>query len=359
MLGLLWIVLPAIAFQPDPTTHIGSEPSRLFRFHKEQQWKHMHSPRWQRFVGSDGEGWKARFDERTGGAIRAWGPGIELKDLSNLRGVEASIRTFFSAHPELLGVPLDTLRLGRSGYVTETDSWLVQFDEVIPGTDVSVWRAGLSVRIKHGRMVMFGVDTHPNAISMATKPSIDDVRALQVAQSLGPAGNVQHTDESVKLAVLPIDNGHTLSLRLVWEVRSKTEQPKGHWVSFVDAHTGELLHVYNEVRFVSGIVYGQHDVRTVNGEMDESPLSGMRLSTDSSVTYSDDEGAWSLDVTDPVEGDLTGKYIRIRNQDGSNSIFLDMTGEVVLTQDDASQAELSSYVFRTKFGIGRGHMLPI
>ena len=349
MLGWFWIALPAMAFRPDPTTHIGSQPSRLLRFHKEQQWKHMHSLHWQRFVESDGHGWKARFDERTGGAIRAWGPGIELKDISTLQAVEASIRTFFAAHPKLLGVPLDALVLGRSGYLPDADGWLIQFDEVIPGTDISVWRGGLSVRIQHGRMVMFGVDTHPSAMSIPIQPTLDESRALQIAMALGPAANAQHTESAVALTALPIDNGHSLKVQLSWEVRTKTKDPKGHWVSFVDAHSGALLNVHNEVRFAAGVVQGQHDVRTVNGEMTESPLSGMRLSTDSSVTYSDDGGAWSLaDVIDPVEGDLTGKYIRIRNQDGANSSFADMDGEVLLTADDASQAELSSYVFQNQ-----------
>ena len=346
MLGFWFILMPAIGFRPDPAIHIGTEPDRILRFHKEQQVRIRRGSRWQSFVRAEGKGWHARFDERTAGVVRAWGPGIEMGDLTDLESVEQAVRDLFTAHEPLLGIPLTALKIGRSGYVEETDSWLVQFDEVIPKTEVRVWRAGLTVRIKQGRMVMFGVDTHPDAAGMSVNPSIGKQVALDIAKNKGPAGNAIHTDESVVLMALPIDNGHTLSTILTWEVRSKTDQPKGHWVSYVDAHSGELLNVHNEVRFASGVVSAEHDVRTVNGEFAISPLVGARFSTPEQVTYSDDAGAWNLDVDEPVEGDLIGAHIRIRTRDGFNATFESMEGDRILTDEDATQAELSAYVFQ-------------
>jgi len=348
MLGLWWMTLAAMAFRPDPAVYIGTEPSRLFRFHKEQQAKLRHAPRWQGFVRTDGVGWQARFDERTGGVVRAWGPGIPMGDLSDLASVEHAVRQFFSAHEQLLGVSLNALKIGRSGHVAETDTWLVQFDEWVPGSDIQVWRAGLKVRIKQGRLVMFGIDTHPNVGSMSVTPTIDSKRASSIAMDSGPAGNSKHTDESIRLMVLPVDNGHSLEPVLAWEVRSKTERPKGHWVSFVDAHTGNLINVHNEVRFGSGVLYGEHDVRTVNGEMEVSPMFGMRLSTEEAVSFSDEEGAWSLDVDETIQADFSGEHIRIRNRDDANAKVEASDGEVILTSADASQAELSAFAFQNQ-----------
>ena len=42
------------------------------------------------------------------------------------------------------------------------------------------------------------------------------------------------------------------------ETRTETVEPIGQWVSFVDASTGELLNVYNEVRFLSGTIDAEH-----------------------------------------------------------------------------------------------------
>ena len=346
MLGFWFILLPALGFRPDSAIHIGSEPDRIFRFHKEQQTRLRRGSRWQSFVGGQGVGWQARFDERTGGVVRAWGPGITLGPLTDLDSVEQAVRKFFSAHEQLLGVPVSALKMGRSGSVGDGESWLIQFDEVVPKTDIRVWRSGLTVRIKQGRMVMFGIDTHPDAASISVIPKIGKEEALYIAKNRGPAGNGTHTDESASLVALPIDNGHSLTTVLTWEVRSKTEQPKGHWVAYVDAHSGELLNVHNEVRFTSGVANAEHDVRTVNGEFAISPLSGARFSTPDTVTYSDGTGAWSLDVEDAVEGDLTGEFIRIRNRDGADAVFESVDGERIFTDQDATQAELSSYVFQ-------------
>jgi len=346
MIGLWLMALPVMALRPDPSIYIGTEPSRVLRFHKEQQSRLRNAPRWQNFLDAQGDDWRARFDERTGGIVRAWGPGVPLHSLTDLDSVEASVRLFFSAHVELLGVPMKALRMGRSGYVRSTDTWMLQFDEVIPGTDIKVWRAGLTVRIKQGRLVMFGVDTHPSAMSMPVVPSIDAKYASQIAMSSGPAGNGVHTDQSVELAVLPIDNGHSLVPKLVWTVRSKTETPKGHWVSFVDALTGELINVHNEVRFGTGMVSAEHDVRTVDGQLEVSPLVGLRVGTEDRITYADTDGVWELDVDGALEGDLFGEFVRVRNQGGDNAIFPGVEGEVLLTESDASQAELSAYVFQ-------------
>ncbi|MGB0641532.1 MAG: hypothetical protein ACPGTU_19515, partial [Myxococcota bacterium] len=302
MVGLWLLSLPALALQPHPSVFIGQEPVRTRRYHIEQQAHHRHADRWQSFVESAGLDWKARFDERTGGAHRAWGPGIDMGQLGDLDQVESALRAFFAQQPALLGVDLDQLVMGRSGYVESTDTWLIQFDQVLPGTTATLWRSGLMARIKNGKLIMFGVETHPDAVGVSGVPSVSRVDAESAAMLQGPAGNGKHTDISSKLMVLPIESSGSLSYPLVWEVRSKTESPKGHWVGFVDAHTGSLIHVYNEVRFSSGTMYGVHDERTVNGDMATSPLQWMRIQTDGETTFTDDEGSWSLDSDGEVEG---------------------------------------------------------
>ena len=87
-------------------------------------------------------------------------------------------------------------------------------------------------------------------------------------------------------------------------------------MSFVDAQTGEILSVHNEVRFLTGEVHAEHDVRTPNGEMMESPMRWMRIQGDGEATYTDEDGVWSLEGEEAPSGDLVGEYVRIRNQGG-------------------------------------------
>ena len=157
-----------------------------------------------------------------------------------------------------------------------------------------------------------------------------------------------HENARAELTVLPVEAAGVLDGRLAWKVQSSTAAPRGEWVSFVDALTGELLNVHNEVRFLTGEVHAEHDVRTPNGEMMESPMRWMRIQGDGETTYTDEDGVWALDGEDAPAGDLVGQYVRIRNEGGPNADLEGLTEDVLLTADDADQAELSAFVFQSQ-----------
>jgi len=346
VIGIWCFILSAVAFRPDPSIYIGTEPNRIHRFHQERQARLRQGSAWAPWAE---QGWSARFDERTGTPQWAWGPSIELGALPNIQTVERKVRGVFGANPDVLGVPLESLRVGRSGYVDTQDAWVVHFDQVIPGTTIPVWRGGVRVRIKHGRLIGFGVDTHTDVENISPQPSIPAATAERIAIQSGPASNgAVHSDVKSRLVVLPMDDGVNLSSTLVWEVRSKTKAPKGHWVSFVDAQSGDYLHVYNEVRFFSGTASAEHDVRTVNGDMTVSPIRGLRVQTDGAATYSGEDGDWVLDADDVPEGDFVGEYLRLRNEGGPDAEFEMLSGDLLFTAEDASQAELDTWIFQNQ-----------
>ncbi len=344
MLSVLLLSLSASAFQPSSDTYIGQEPVRVRRYHTAQQHALRHGAHWQAFLNAAGAGWQARFDERTGTAHRAWGPSIPLGPTPNIEAVQKELMHFFVDNAGLLGVDPGALVLGKNGYVASTDTWLVDFDQVIDG--VVVWRSGVTVRIRHGRIVLFGVNTAPSAMDIDTVPAITEQAAAAVAMALGPAGNGVHEEVQTQLMVLPQDIAGQLSSRLVVEVRSKTKHPLGHWVSFVDAQTGELLNVHNEIRFFSGSLSAVHDTRTVNGEMSTSPLPNFRVYDGETFIYAEDDGSWSIDGELPVEGELRGQFVDIHNEDGSDALFVGLSGDMVVDTEDADQAELDAYIFQ-------------
>ena len=342
MLSVLLLSLSASALQPSPDHFIGVEPERIRRYHVATQHRLRASAAWQDFSASTGQGWQVRFDERTGRAHRAWGPGIEMGPLESLEDAQQALLKLFAEHPDLLGTDLDTLQLGRSGYVAHTDTWLIQLDQVVAGA--TVWRGGVMARIKQGRLIMFGIETHE--LNPAAQPALTSLQARRLAVMAGPAGNSPHTQSSERLVWLPVEHEGVVRPVLAWQTRSRTESPIGHWVSFIDAQSGELLSVHNEVRFFSGEVHATHDTRTVDGDMSTSAMPFMRLDDGSTSLFTDADGMWDLETDMPIEGNLIGDYVRVNNQGGEDALFDILEGTTLITDEDATQAEIDAYIFQ-------------
>ena len=348
VLGLYMLTLSALALQPEGAPFIGHEPERVHRFHKEQQTRLRTAAPWTTFVDGAGAGWLGRFDERTGLPLAAWGPSVPVGELDSIEDAEVAVREFFARSPRVIGAALTDLKLGRSGYDATTDTWYVRLDQLLPGTNIPVWRGTVDVVIKKNRIIFFSVNTVPGLDDVDVVPAVTKSDAVTTAQVLGPAGNAVHQDARAALTVLPLEVSNELSLRLAWKVESSTSVPRGDWVSFVDAQTGELLNVHNQVRFLTGEVHAEHDVRTPDGETMVSPMRWMRIQGDGEAAYTDEDGVWTLDGEDAPSGDLVGQYFRIRNEGGPNADIEGLTEDVMLTADDADQAELSAFVFQSQ-----------
>lgn len=343
LLALHLAITPAHAFAPADDVFQGSEPNRVFRTHEGYQNRLRHGAEWQSFVAGIGYGWNARLDERTGTAHRAWGPPIPLADVSSAAAVERSTRAFL-ASSGLLGVDLSELKLRSANYTADTDTWYVQFDRIVSG--YPVWRGGVDVRVRFGRVFMLEVDTYPQWQDIGG-PELDSVDAIAIAELEGPAPMARHADESTRLVVLPWEGSGPLDLRLVYEVRSRTETPLGQWVSFVDARTGELLDVYNEIRFFSGVVYGTHDTRTVDGSFTTSPLPLVNFTgSDGGSATAGEDGSFTLSDDETWTMGLSGAYVNVRNRGSGGTGNMAASGSApTWDTSEATQAEIDSYKF--------------
>ena len=379
MTALLLLGLPAaLALQPDATTYIGIEPARIQRTHVERQARLRRDAAWQGFVSGDGAGWRARFDEWTGLPHRAWGAGIDLGRVVDQDTLELALRRVMAENPDVFGVDASELKVGSAGYVKSTDMWLVRFDQVVPASlsagdlgevdgdvvvgaratagGVPVWRGSVEFRVKGNQLIMFGSKTYPGADKLDVTPSLAAATAIEQAIAEGPAATAQHTVDSADLVILPLMGEDGLELRLTYEVRTRTggagdaskrnTDPVGIWVSHVDARTGELINVYNEVRFLSGTVYGTHDLRTVDGNFDTSPMPFLDVTASGgSTTSTDDDGYYALSTGSSLSASLEGDYFRVRNDDGAEGELEWSDGDATWTDDDATQAEIDSFVF--------------
>lgn len=323
----------AAAFAPTDTTL--AEPNRLFRYHPGAQVRLTHQPAWDEFIAGEGAGWQARFDEETRTAHRAWGPAIPLGPISTPTEVEAALRRLFARNPGMVGVAPTELRLSGAVWDDATVMWYVSFDRLIDG--ISVWRGGVTARVRGSGLVMFGADTYP-AVTQLEKPEISAADAIVIAEMDGPASLGDHQDESAVLVALPVERDGHVQLVLAWEVHSRTAVPLGAWDSFVDAGTGTLLAVSNDIRFATGTAMGHIDTRTVDGETSDAPLPLLAIGGG----FAGDDG--SYDVSD---GDYTlalkGSYLTVNNKAGAEGSLVWSGGELYWTTDDATAAEIDSY----------------
>ena len=346
-LGVLFS--PAHAFQPDADTWIGIEPIRHLSYHVAQQHRLRADPQWKQLV--DQTGWNIRFDEKTGLVDRGMGPGIPLASTNSAQEVESSFRLFLKETNWVFAPSVD-LGAGTAAYNEDINAWYVHIDQYIPVSlhndvhdlfidSVAVWRGGLDGFVKNGQLTMVESALYPQW--NIQEQTILSSEAVDVALVQGAAPNASHDDVHVSAIALPIEKDGVLSVHICWKIESKTEIPKGHWVAFVDAHTGDLLNVYNEVRFLEGTVHATHDKRTLDGDMIMSPLPFLKVGDGS---FTDEDGFFSIE-DETFTMTLNGKNTRVSNDAGDDLSFELINGALEIeVEGDEAFAQIDQFVYQ-------------
>jgi uncharacterized protein (TIGR03382 family) len=336
----------AFAFAPSDDVHQGIEPSRLQHVHIERQHRLRQGHGWSAWDQAF-PGWQVVFDERAGTPFSMWGGGIAI-DTSSSTSVVAELEAILEDHRALSGVGLDELRLKSANYSERTDTWFVEWDRLVEG--VPVWRGGVRVVVDQGNLVHVKLATYPHASlpepsgDVASRRMVTADQALEQSIVQGPAADVEHSLEGAELVLLPRDEGNGLAYRLVYETRTRTTEVPGIWVSHVDAWSGSLVNVYNEVRFLEGSVTAVHDTRTVDGNFSKSPMPLVVVSGEESDQTTTDDGSFDA-VGGVFATDLDGQWLRVRNGAGDDAEAWFEGSDYTWTDEDATQAEIDSYVF--------------
>jgi len=331
----------AHAIAPTDDVYTGIEPQRVRHYHDQAQAAHYRSEVWEQFSAKVGGNWQARFDELTGLPHRLWGAGIELGPLNDSKQAGAAVIRFIEEHKELFQVEPGALQIKSARYVERTHQWFVDVDVLVGG--YPQYRGGFTARIKMGKLISMGVDHYPGA-TVHSEVSISEHAAIDTAIQQGHAPAAEHDFISAKLVTLPLEVNDRWELYVVWQVESETVDPPGRWVSFVDANSGELVHVYNQVRFFDGEVQGYHDVRTVDGNMTWSPLPNVRVSNGTDIVSADENGVFAIGEAIEYSTSFNGDFFNIMNVNG-NSEFVFDGNAVDWTDDEAHQAEIDNYIF--------------
>ena len=345
----------AFAFQPSNTSFIGKEPNRLQHFDPGIQHQLRQQESWQAFL-KENPTWQARFDQKTFLPYRAWGKGIAF-DVSAADTLEAELREWIDGQ-DVFGVKSSSLRIRDIAHDETNRRWYVHFDQVQKLSqpvynaqseeiihEVTFWRSGVDARIFQDKLTQFTAQTHP-IVRTDWDIRVDAIAALNIAQAEGPAPAGFHVNKDADLVILPWEEAGLLHYKLCWQVSSETQMPRGKWISFVDAESGELLNVYNEVRFLEGILHAEHDTRTLDGDFSVSPLE--RLNIDGSAVRTAQDGSYSLETeeTEIVIG-FEGRRVKVLNDTGPEAEITLVGGEFMVTDEHAHQAEIDQYIFLT------------
>ncbi len=343
-LSLLILPATALAVRPPETTTLGQQPIIVRDFEPGLQRVYESSVAWLGFTEEEGEGWQARFDPYTGVPQRMWGPGLDLGAVGSEAEVGAAVMAFVQRHGELFGVTGAELDSASANYLASADAWYV--DVGVARQGLPIWRGGLTFRFKQGLLVMAGAETWPEA-PITGALELTEREAIAAAILGGRAQGADHTDTHATPMLLPIVRSGKARLRVVYEVRSQTTEPLGHWVSFVDAATGDLHSVRNDIRFFTGELHAEHDVRLGDGDLEISPMRYARVIDGGDRVFTGEDAFYEIDDAESYEVSLRGSRVRIIDDDGPIVAALPADPYTVLTAADfdGSQAGLTTFVY--------------
>lgn len=332
----------AAAFTADGVLGSLEGPSRHVIAHADAQRALTAShPGWDAFLRAEGGEWQVLWDEVSGAPHRIWGSGLDLGDLSDVDRVVGEARGLLARHQALLGVDVQDLRL-RSATWRE-GLLLISFQRRHQG--IPVYESVVDLIFEGGRLVSLGLDTYPE-LAVSTIPTFRRGAALAKAREAIPGGGFGAvTEEGGELVILPLEVDGSLSYHLAWRSVQSTEVPVGRWVGFVDAHSGEVLSVHNDVKFLtSGVVELEYEARTVGDDLVTGPAKHADISSGAvGGTTTDDRGAYTSNGSQ-LTTVLSGPYVDVTTQRGQDASATFGGGDFLWSwEEDATAAELSVF----------------
>ena len=308
---------------------------------------------WNAFAEEHGPTWKARWNLRTSLPHRAFGKGIPLAapGARGARDIAGAAEMFVRSQAALLGCDLSELRLEAP--LKRGGMWFLTFRQVHRGLDV--FSGKLIMRLsEEGELVLFGSDVYPG-IEVDTDPDLPRAEAERLA--LRHTGLPGQAARSVarNLVIYPLETASAFEYRLTWRVVVTAQTPPAHWIYLIDAHTGEVLKRWSEVRYatVGGGVFADVWLPNYCGERVEVPLRDIQITVlHEGDSLTDAGGSWLLDVNgnESYQANffLFGPYFNVNLFDGDDAFVRGELNSNVMfdlqwTDENAQPEEREAY----------------
>ena len=288
---------------------------------------------WRDFVSEHGH-WSVQWNEATKTPHRAFGKAVKINGFSSITAlnVAAASMRFLQDHAAALRIRPGDLGLVRADY--RRNRWYVSYRQQYKNIEVLFSEVELRI-FENAAVMAFGVDVYPIE-SLSTIPRISFAEARTRATGglrFNPATDKAAADPSgaEKLWILPRRDGTDISYHLVYRVNVETRDPVGNFITFVDAHTGEIIWRHNLVREIDTQVTVSSDVVEVlptdpyvqmANPLQYVDVNGQVLTTGASGVVETD-----VILNAQVTMQLRGPWVNVNRQDGPDAEISVLVGQ--------------------------------
>lgn len=161
------------------------------------------------------------------------------------------------------------------------------------------------------------------------------------------------------LLVLPLEEGNIYVYHLVYKLTISKNNPPACWVYFIDAHTGEILLKYNNIRYasISGRVTGLMlpECRTDSPQIVDFKDEYVKIADPAILDTTRIDGSYNLSINPgdySLTSSLEGPWVKVMNDVNSGINNASYTGSVTSpstgndinwTTENATQAEMNVF----------------
>ncbi len=283
---------------------------------------------WKQFKAENPE-WNVMVNKISGTPHRAFGKGLKIEGYENIStsNIESAARSFIAKNSAMFGVDADKLILKHATF--RNHRWYVSFAQMYK--DVEVLNSEIELRIfENGNLFAFGSVTYDD-IEIPVNPVISSAQAMHAAYSgiMGYKDESPRVQSTGRMYVLPSYNGNSTNYHLVYENQVVTNEPGETFLSYVDAHSGELVWRFQTSSAADITSRGTVKWKTPVDEAEERTFPYLDFKTSNKTYQLDSEGKFPSDFEPGTEirANLTGKYAAVTYADGTSAQFIGVVGE--------------------------------
>ncbi|HEY8375936.1 MAG TPA: hypothetical protein VIK91_05575, partial [Nannocystis sp.] len=322
-----------------------------------------HARAWARLLGEFGPRTRAVWDRDTHVVRRIWGAGVPVPGAMQSAVIaERTARGLIERHIELLAPGASASDFVLVANDHSGGMRTLGFVQRVRGLPVEGGQ--ISFRFKNDRLFMIASEALPDVPAPDVR-TVSDAQAQAAALSwvrrdLAPAatpGAVHAT------RVLPLVRAGRVDYATVVPVEVESEAPRGRWLVYVDAATGQPVARVQTLRFATGTVLYNAPVRQPGGQRMDYPANQAALTINGQNATSGEAGEvmWAGNNAATVTTRATGTQVDVDNQagqDATGNLNLAPGGSAVwnAANDQYVDAQISAFVHGN---IGIEHMLGI
>jgi hypothetical protein len=309
---------------------------------------------WNEFKKQNGN-WTVLIDNATKTPHRAFGKPISIDGFSKITNdnVESASLTFLRKYANTFNLNVNGLTFVRANNVN--GKWYVSFTQNYQ--DKAVLHSEVELRISEDANVFaFGVSFY-NDIDLNPTPSISYNKAVEnsIADFETKSKNkvsMLSNDDAGKSFILPIKNGDKVDYKLVYDVKFRSEAPFGDFVSYVDAHSGDIIYRKNMMMQAGQSIRSQGEIK-MRQPQDERQLiffPYQHLLINGEKYTTDENGDLNVEVTERSEitAKFEGEFCKAYFTDRQNASYKDTVepGEdFIIEWDDTNSHSFERNVY--------------